>query len=543
MTQRPKSNDVLNTTNRGTPAESGLCTLCRADCAGKCETWLSCLKGRDVLYPRDFGQITSGSGNTAPQGACYSALRVQGYAYGAENAPESAKTGDVLFTDVSLRTTIGQKRKIPCRYPFITGALGSTAIAARYWDSLASGCALCGIPVVIGENVVGIDKAAEFSQGKVKKAPELDRRIASYQRYQDGFGAIFVQMNVEDTRNGVAEYVIEKFGDKVVLELKWGQGAKNIGGEISVTDIEYARFLSKRGYLLDPDPNKAEVEAAYHDGIMHFARHSRLGYTNLQSVEEVRESFLQSVSHLRGLGFTNISLKTGAYGMKALALSMRLAAEAGLDLLNIDGAGGGTGMSPWDMMEHWGIPSLHLHSKAYEYAQVLEKHGFTVPALAFGGGFASSSAIFKGLALGAPYTKMICMGRAMMIPGFLGSNIEGVLRPARKALTGGNWNALPKTVADIGATPEAIFAGYHSVEEKLGKAAMAELPLGAVAMWTMVDKLAAGLQQFMAGARKFNLEAISRTDILSANREVESVTGIPFMTDFQDEAAKSILTS
>ncbi len=61
-------------------------------------------------------------------------------------------------------------------------------------------------------------------------------------------------MNVEDTRNGVAEYIIDKFGDKVIIELKWGQGAKDIGGEIQVTSIEYAKFLKDRGYVVDPDP-------------------------------------------------------------------------------------------------------------------------------------------------------------------------------------------------------------------------------------------------------------------------------------------------
>ena len=32
----------------------------------------------------------------------------------------------------------------------------------------------------------------------------------------------------------IKEYIIEKYGDKVILELKWGQGAKVIGGEIQV---------------------------------------------------------------------------------------------------------------------------------------------------------------------------------------------------------------------------------------------------------------------------------------------------------------------
>ncbi len=539
-----KSNDVLATANRGNNTESGLCTLCRADCAGKCETWLSSLKGRDVLYPRDFGEIAAGSGNIAPQGLTYDALRIQGYNYGAKSAPESAATGDVLFTDVSLETRFGRGKEVVCRYPFITGALGSTAVAAKYWDSFAVGCALCGVPMVVGENVVGIDPAAEFSGGRVTKAPELDRRIASYRRYRDEYGAILVQMNVEDTRNGVAEYVIDTYGDDVILELKWGQGAKDIGGEISVTDIEYARFLKKRGYLVDPNPDQPGVEEAFAKGaIRHFARHSRLGYTNLNSYEEVRNDFMLSVDRLRALGFKGITLKTGAYGMQALALAMRLASDAGLDLLNIDGAGGGTGMSPWDMMEHWGVPSLLLHAKAHEYADILSKRALPVPHLALAGGFARSSSIFKGLALGAPYTRLICMGRAMMIPGFLGANIEGVLKPENRAKVHGNWDSLPKTVADFGNSPEEIFAGYHGVRNKVGKDAMANVPFGAIAMWTLLDKLGAGLQQFMAGARKFRLDAVSRNDIAACNREVESETGIPFITEAQDESAKAILNA
>ena len=38
MIQWSKTNDALGTVNRGNPCESSLCTLCRADCQGKCET-------------------------------------------------------------------------------------------------------------------------------------------------------------------------------------------------------------------------------------------------------------------------------------------------------------------------------------------------------------------------------------------------------------------------------------------------------------------------------------------------------------------------
>lgn len=545
MIQWPKTNDALGTVNRGNPAESGLCTLCRADCKGKCETWLSSLRGRKLLYPRDFSHVTAGSANTCAIGVSYNSLRVQGYLYGANHLPEGVtnSTDDCVFPNVSIETQFGGEVKTKCRVPIMTGALGSTFIAAKYWDSFAIGAALSGFPIVIGENVVGVDKEAVIENGKTKKAPELDRRVETFLRYYDGYGAIIVQMNVEDTRNGVAQYLIEKYGDKVIIELKWGQGAKVIGGEIQVTNLDYAIFLKKRGYIVDPDPEKPEVQEAFkHGAIKSIARHSRLGYTELSSASAVEENFMNAVKDLRSLGYKRISLKTGSYGMEALAMSIKYASEANLDLLTIDGSGGGTGMSPWNMMESWGVPSILLHAKAYEYAKLLESKGKTVVDMAFAGGLAKEDQIFKALALGAPYTKLICMGRSLMIPGYLGSNIEGVLNPSKKEQLNGNWNELPKSVTNYGTTPEEIFAGYYDIQKKVGKDEMKNIPLGAIAVYTLSDKLGAGLQQLMAGNRIFKTEGITRNEIFSANRETEAETGIPFITDVQDEIAKEILS-
>ncbi len=58
-----------------------------------------------------------------------------------------------------------------------------------------------------------------------------------------------------------------------------------------------------------------------------------------------------------------------------------------------------------------------------------------------------------------------------------------------------------------------------------------------------MDKLAAGLQQLLAGARKFSLSEISRDDLVAANRETAAETGIAFITDALDESAKKILKS
>lgn len=545
MFQYPKNNDVLNTVNRGTPAESGLCTLCRADCKGKCETWMSSMKGRKLLYPRDFGTVTAGSSNTAHVGVSYNSLRIQGYNYGAHGMPQglSNNADDCIFPNVSVETSFGKEIKTKCRVPVMTGALGSTFIAQKYWESFAVGAAIVGFPIVVGENVVGVDRNSVLKDGKIIKAPELERRIDVYLKYYDGYGAIIVQMNVEDTRNGVAEYLIDKYGDKVVLELKWGQGAKDIGGEIQVANLDYAIFLKERGYIVDPDPTKPEVQEAFNNGaIKSFARHSRLGYTDKDNYYEVQKVFMDAVAHLRSLGYKRITLKTGSYGMEALAMAIKFATDAKLDLLTIDGSGGGTGMSPWNMMETWGVPSVQLHAKAYEYAQLLAAKGCDVVDMAFAGSLAREDHIFKALALGAPFTKLVCMGRALMIPGFLGANIEGVLHPERREALNGNWDSLPKTVSDeFGTKPEEIFAGYFDVKDKLGADEMKHIPLGAIAVWTLADKLTAGLQQLMAGARKFNISEITREELFAANRETERETGLSYITDAGDETARKIL--
>jgi hypothetical protein len=497
-----------------------------------------------MLYPRNFGRTTSGSSNVSSVGVGYHALRIQGYAYGSHGIekPLTNDPDDCIFPNVNIEGSFGNEVKTKFRVPMMTGALGSTFIAAKYWDSFAAGAALCGIPIVVGENVVGVDKKSQMANGKIESAPELERRIDTFLRYYDGYGAIIVQMNVEDTRNGVAEYLAEKYGDKIILELKWGQGAKDIGGEIQVTSIEYAKFLKDRGYVVDPDPYDTSVQSSFEArAITSFARHSRLGATNLDSPDQVRDSFMESVAYLKKIGFKRLTLKTGAYDVEALAMAMRYSADAGLDLLTIDGAGGGTGMSPWNMMEHWGVPSLPLHAKAYEYAQILEDKGIKVPDLSFAGGLAREDHIFKALALGAPYTKLVCMGRGPMIPGFLGSNIEGVFKPEKRAELSGHWEELPPNVTKLGKYPEEIFAGWEPVKKKVGSDEMKNIPFGAIAMYGYADKLGGGLQQLMAGARKFKLTQISRDDLYSNNRETEKETGIPYVTDALNDRALEIL--
>ena len=198
-----------------------------------------------------YGSITAGADKDYP--VDYSHLQIMGYALGAEGV--EADPDVATFPNVNTETSYGVENKVKMKIPIFTGALGSTEIARRNWDHFAVGAAITGISLVCGENVCGIDPELKRKNGKVEDSPDMRRRVEDYRRYHEGWGDILVQMNVEDTRLGVAEFVIEKLGVECI-ELKWGQGAKCIGGEIKVDNLARALTLKRRGYIVTPRPGK-----------------------------------------------------------------------------------------------------------------------------------------------------------------------------------------------------------------------------------------------------------------------------------------------
>lgn len=525
--RQPNANEATGTANRSRNVVpvSGICTRCVDGCKGSCEIWLSSFRGREVLYPIEFGEMTAGADKDYP--VDYSHLSIQGYAVGAKGLPKGVKAGPdtALFPEVNTETEYGWKKKVKMRLPIFTGALGSTEIARKNWEHFSAGAAIAGVTLVCGENVCGIDPGLERdSKGMVKKSPEMDRRIETYKRYYEGYGEILVQINVEDTRLGTAEYVLQKH-KLDTIELKWGQGAKNIGGEIKVKTLERALELKKRGYIVLPDPTLPEIQAAFKDGaIKEFERHSRLGFVT-------KEAFLKEVARLRKLGFKRVTLKTGAYSAVELAMALRYSAEAQIDLLTIDGAPGGTGMSPWPMMCEWGIPTFYLQALTYQFCEELRKKKIRVPDIAIAGGFSTEDGVFKAIAMGAPYVKAVCMGRALMIPGMVGKNI-------------GEWinkKELPKTVSKFGTTVEEIFVGYEELKKKYGKE-IKNIPMGALGLYTFSQKFKVGLQQLMAGSRNFNLSTITRKDVMALTEEASKISGISYVMDAYVKEAKKILS-
>jgi glutamate synthase domain-containing protein 2 len=421
--------------------------------------------------------------------------------------------------------SIGHDKGLKFRYPWIIPGIGSTDIAKNNWEGIAIGSALAGTGLTIGENVVGMDPRAEIKNGRAVDTVDLKRRVRLYTDYQrDGYGAIIVQANIEDTRLGVHEYAIEKLGVTCV-ELKWGQGAKNIGGEVKIKDLKKAQMLYERGYIVLPNPTDEHVIKAFERGAFkEFERHSRVGMVT-------EEAFAKRVDELRRAGAKYIFLKTGAYRPADLARAVVFASKYKLDLLTVDGAGGGTGMSPWRMMNEWGVPPVELHSLLYQYAKLMADKRKYVPAIAVAGGFTFEDQIFKGLALGAPFVKLVGMARAPIAAAMVGKTIGRAIEE----------NQLPVYIERFGNTKDEIFVTASSLRKELGNDAFEKIPAGALGLYTYYERLAQGLRQLMAGSRKFSLEYLSRDDIAALTREAAAISGVKYVMEVDKEEVERIL--
>ena len=198
----------------------------------------------------------------------------------------------------------------------------------------------------------------------------------------------------------------------------------------------------------------------------------------------------------------------------------------------MDGAGGGTGMSPWRMMNEWGIPSVEIWSLTHNYADLLAKKGEYLPDIAFAGGITFEDQIFKTLALGAPYVKAVGMARGPMAAAMVGKTIGSRIREGH----------IPVYVERFGSSADEIFVTAPELKKRF-KDRFNDIPTGAIGLYTYFKRLSQGLRQLMAGERKFTLDYITRDDIAAITHDAANISGIPFITDVDREEVEKILKS
>ena len=383
------------------------------------------------------------------------------------------------------------------------------------------GAALAGVSITVGENVVGMDPYARFSNHtvypKVIDTQDMKFRIETYRELWDGkYGDIIVQKNVEDTRLGVFDYVMSKL-EVNSLEIKFGQRAKAIGGEVRLESLERAQLLQSRGYLVFPDPTDPIIIEQWKKGLIpDFERHSRVG---LSTTEDV----LEEIDQIRSSGAKNIFIKTGAYRPAATAWIIRLGVEGKVDGMTFDGAGGGTGMSPVSMMNEGSIPTTYLEALVVGCIDLIKerKPNTVIPTIAIAGGIANETQMFKALAMGAPYVKCIAMARAPITAAMKAKYIGEVIEKNQATTALLRNLGIPKDKNPKSLTLNEAFVEYDNLHRiHHGK----KIATSVVGVYTyLASKLGIGLKQLLSGMRKFKLDLIDRHDIACISHRAKDV--------------------
>lgn len=183
------------------------------------------------------------------------------------------------------------------------------------------------------------------------------------------------------------------------------------------------------------------------------------------------------------------------------------------------------------MMNEWGIPVVELHSLLYQYTKQLADKGEHIPTIIPAGGFTFEDQMFKGLALGAPFFKLIGMARSPIAAAMVGKTIGRTI----------DEHQLPVYVERFGTSKDEIFVTAAELRKELGNDEFEKIPTGAIGLYTYYERLAQGLRQLMAGSRKFGIDHFTREDLVSLTREAAEVTGIPYVMDVDKAQSQEIL--
>ncbi len=144
------------------------------------------------------------------------------------------------------------------------------------------------------------------------------------------------------------------------------------------------------------------------------------------------------------------------------------------------------------MMDEWGIPTVYLECLLYQFLSRLKKKGAFIPTCAMAGGISLEDHIFKAIALGAPFIKAVCLGRATMTATMVGNTIGESIKKGD----------VPQKIRKHGDSVDRIFIETAQLRKKYGKD-FERIPADAIGVYTYYDRLKAGLRQLMAGAGKF----------------------------------------
>lgn len=361
----------------------------------------------------------------------------------------------------ALETSYGTGKGIGCKFPFKIGAAWTVAAERAIWPGLASGAAIAGVPLWIGENVCGFDLDMKFEHGKVLSAPELEWRVKWYRNWQlQGYGDLVVQVNPQELLLGMPEYALKHLGVHS-FDFRWGNGDKKLN--YAVRELDAARELRRRGYNMKPDPNDTKVVERMEKGSEgEFNVHA-----NSSAVPY--DALLKKIHELRKLGAKHLSITIPGERPTDLARAVRFASQTKLDLLTIDVA-------------------RNAPAEFYELVcsslQRLQKRGEFIPDLAMASAFETGDDVVRVFAMASPYVKLVSPG---------GTPLEEALRSDESA-------------EERDSYPEELRA-------MLGER-VSRIPAGGLGVYRFLAGLAEGVQDRLAKLQKTSVAALERSDVL-----------------------------
>lgn len=489
-------NDTRMRSEKITPC-SGMCSFCTVDCTGTCEIGLSAVLGKSVVYPTNTGNNQVAGEKDYP--VDYSHFNINGRAFGAVGCAADSEQATIF--GVGTATTIGRSHPVQLSMPIILPAL-----IKLNWKDYFAAAAMAGVCCVIGEGSPSKDPDLQLdARGKIVCFEKLKEMRGEFRRYDRGYGQIVLQCNLEDLNMGLAEYALTECGF-TAIEFKFGQSAKGTQPAIRLGSLQEAFEKKRKGLIVHPDPDDPAVVKLYEtNACSEFWSYGRLPMWT-------EESLRRRIESLRALGMKNVYFKMAGFDRRDIEEVLRLAAVLNVDLVTLDGAGGGSGYSPNKMMNEWGLPALCIESALLQICGRLKNLGLTLPDIAITGGISSEDQVYKALAIGAPWVKLVGLCRAAMAAAMVGEKVGQLLESG----------TVPKHLERYGETKEALFRHLPELRGLYGKEAD-RMSAGAIGAYSYLQKIAFGLRHFAALNRKFDVKYIDREDVIPMTRDAKDI--------------------
>ena len=499
MTYSPKLSSSFNDTylrsNHISP-QSGMCSFCTEECDGTCEIALAAVLGKQTVYPTNTGNNQVASEKKYP--IDFSHFNINGHVFGATGTNANYEEANIY--NVKLEREYGKFNPVKLTMPIILPAL-----IKLNWKDYFAGAAMAGVTCVIGEEARDKDPDLRIENGKVVEFAALKTMLDSFQKYYRGYGQIVLQCNVEDDMLGVPEYAIKEYSVDAI-EFKFGQSAKGTQPVRRLKNRDEALEKQKMGALVFPDPMDPEIIKKAEEGTCpNFYSYARLPLWD-------EEYLIGRIEQLREMGVKNFYLKMAGYDRKDLERVIMIGSKAQVDMITFDGAGGGTGYSPCKMMNEWGLPTILLEDAVCTIVEKLKTEGYYIPAITITGGFSSEDQVFKSLAFGNGAVTSIGLCRASMAAAMTGKSIGERIKE----------DNVPKNIKKYGNTIDEIYGDLADLRAIYGKKAD-EFSLGAVGVFSYLNKIAFGVKHFAALNRKFNISYLDKSNLIPLTREAKDL--------------------